>query len=43
LRSKLEDVSDLVGDLSPENPATWAAFAGRAMDWTCETRGRAEG
>ncbi len=31
-RQKVEDLSDLVGDLSPTRPGTWAEFAGRLMD-----------
>ncbi len=42
VRTSLEEVSELVGDLSARDPSSWAAFAGRAMDRTCETHGRAE-
>ena len=31
-RDKVEELSDLVGDLSPTRPGTWADFAGRLMD-----------
>ena len=42
VRNSIDDVSDLVGNLSPDEPSTWVRFAGRVMDEAYETHGRAE-
>lgn len=42
VRDKVEEVSELVGDLSPAQPGTWGRFVGRFMDYTFETPRRFE-
>jgi SpoVK/Ycf46/Vps4 family AAA+-type ATPase len=41
-RDRIEEMSELVGDLSPTKPGTWGRFVGRFMDQTFQTTRRYE-
>ena len=41
-RDRIEDMSDLVGDLSPTRPGTWGRFMGRVIDHSCGAKRRFE-
>lgn len=41
-RERIDELSEIVGNLSPTEPGTWGRFAGRVMDHAFETSGRAD-